>query len=57
MVDQGFVTASAGAPDRGTFDISVTIPDAGEYVLKVFAVSMKDGVGEVANDSVSLTVR
>ena len=28
VVDQGFVTASAGAPDRGTFDISVTIPDA-----------------------------
>ena len=46
-----------GAPDRGTFDISVTIPDAGEYVLKAFAVSMKDGAGEVANDSVSLTVR
>ena len=57
VVDQGFVTASAGAPNRGTFDISVTIPDAGEYVLKAFAVSMKDGVGEVANDSVSLTVR
>lgn len=56
VVDRGVVMASAGAPDRGTFTIRLTVATPGDYVLKAFSVSMKDGQGEVANDRVRLVV-
>jgi hypothetical protein len=42
VVKDGFVTASIGAPGRGTWSQSVTLPP-GRYELRAFETSAKDG--------------
>jgi hypothetical protein len=56
-VDHGFTTASAGAPDRGTYRFTTkTSLTPGAYVVRVFATSAKDG-SAVAEQLVPVTAR
>lgn len=56
-VDNGFTTASAGAPARGTYSFTTKKPlGTGPYVLRVFATSAKDG-SVVAEQTVPVTAR
>jgi len=56
-VDHGFTTASAGAPDRGTYRFTTkTSLTPGAYVVRVFASSAKDG-SPVAEQLVPVTAR
>jgi len=42
--EKGFTTASAGAPERGTYTFTTTVPLApGSYVIRVFETSPQDG--------------
>lgn len=40
VVDDGTVTASAGAPARGTWEVALGVLEPGSYVLRVFEPSM-----------------
>lgn len=42
-VRDGFVTASIGAPSRGTFSVDLGRLDAGTYTFRAFTTSAKDG--------------
>lgn len=56
VIRRGFVTASAGAPGRGAWRASVTVPAAGSYQVVAFESSAKDGTALFA-DTKSITVR
>ncbi len=56
VVRSGTAMTSAGAPLRGTYSIPVGRLPAGQYVLRVWSVSMKDG-SVAAQREVSVTVR
>lgn len=43
VLHEGFVTAAAGGPDWGYFEIEVADPPAGTGMLEVFQYSAKDG--------------
>ncbi|WP_028785352.1 Gmad2 immunoglobulin-like domain-containing protein [Terracoccus sp. 273MFTsu3.1] len=56
-VDRGFTTASAGAPDRGTYRFTTKASlTPGAYVVRVFASSAKDG-SPIAEQLVPVTAR
>jgi hypothetical protein len=52
---QGFVTASIGAPSRGTFTVDLGRLDAGTYTFRAFTSSAKDG-STVAEREVTFSV-
>lgn len=56
VVRRGFVTASKGAPARGSWQASVTVPAAGSYQVVAFESSAKDGTALFA-DTKTITVR
>lgn len=55
VVDDGSVTASKGAPERGTWSFTSTLP-AGNYTIKAFESSAKDG-SEIHVDTKKITVK
>lgn len=54
-VSDGFVTASAGAPARGTYEIDLGTLSAGTYRMSVTSLSPRDGAVD-ASDVVTFTV-
>lgn len=56
-VREGFTTASAGAPARGTFQVDLGRLEAGTWTLRAFTASAEDGVKVVAERLVTFTVR
>jgi len=54
-VRDGFVTASIGAPSRGTFSVDLGRLEAGTYTFRAFTSSAKDG-STLAERLVSFTV-
>ncbi|WP_377643319.1 Gmad2 immunoglobulin-like domain-containing protein [Oryzobacter terrae] len=57
VVDEGFVTASVGAPDRGTFEIPLGTLRAGSYAVRVYEPSAQDGRTVSAETMMPFTVR
>jgi len=57
VVDKGFVTASVGAPDRGTYEIRLGSPRPGSYAVRVFELSAEDGRRVSAETTMPFTVR
>lgn len=57
VVRDGFTTASAGGPARGTFLIDLGRLEPGTWVLRAFTTSAKDGRSVVAERRVTFTVR
>ena len=56
-VEKGFTTATAGAPQRGTYTFRTkAVLDSGAYVIRVFESSAKDG-SVVAEQAVPFTAR
>lgn len=55
-VEQGFTTASIGAPGRGSYTFRTKALDGGSYVLRVFESSAKDG-SVAAEQRVPFTAR
>jgi hypothetical protein len=45
VVEEGFVTASTGAPERGTWEWTVTLPGPGAYTLVAGESDPSDGEG------------
>jgi hypothetical protein len=45
VVEEGFVTATTGAPERGTWEWTVTLPSAGEYTVVAGESDPSDGEG------------
>jgi spore germination protein GerM len=45
VVEEGFVTATTGAPDRGTWEWTVTLPGAGLYTIVAEETDPSDGEG------------
>ncbi len=43
LLKQGSVTASHGAPDRGTWSVTVAGLAPGPYVVRAYEISAKDG--------------
>lgn len=56
VVDQGFVTASVGAPDRGTYEIHLGTLDPGSYAIRVYEPSAEDGQRVSAETMMPFTV-
>ena len=56
VVDSGFVTASIGAPGRGTYEIPLGTLAPGSYAVRVFEVSPQDGAVS-AETTMPFTVR
>jgi hypothetical protein len=48
VLEEGFVTATAGAPERGTWEWTVTLPSAGTYMLVASEDDVSDGEGRPA---------
>lgn len=57
VVDEGFVTASVGAPDRGTYEIDLGTLAPGAYAVRVFERSAEDGQRVSAETTMPFTVR
>ncbi|MFQ6172747.1 Gmad2 immunoglobulin-like domain-containing protein [Oryzobacter sp. R7] len=57
VVDEGFVTATAGAPDRGTWQVPLGTLDPGDYAVRVFELSAEDGTTVSAETTMPFTVR
>ena len=53
----GFATADAGAPRRGTFTVDLGRLEAGTWTFRAFTTSAEDGQGVVAERLVTFTVR
>lgn len=56
VVDEGFVTATTGAPGRGTFEIPLGTLSPGSYAVRAFEVSPEDGAVS-AETTMPFTVR
>lgn len=56
VLHEGFTTATAGAPARGEFTFTVPALPAGDYVVRAFEVSMKDG-SDFAEQRIPFSVR
>ncbi len=57
VVDEGFVTASDGAPGRGTYEIRFDALPRGTYAIRVFELSAEDGQTVNAETTMPFTVR
>jgi hypothetical protein len=57
VVDEGFVTASVGAPGRGTYEIGLGPLAPGSYAVRVFELSAEDGQKVSAETTMPFTVR
>lgn len=57
VVRDGFATASVGAPDRGTYEIPLGTLAAGDYVVRVYELSARDGTTVDAEVAMPFTVR
>ena len=57
VVDEGFVTASVGAPGRGTYEIDLGRLPRGTYAVRVFELSAEDGQKVEAETTMPFTVR
>lgn len=57
VVDEGFTTASIGAPGRGTYEIALGRLAPGEYAIRVYATSAEDGAVTSAEERMPFTVR
>jgi hypothetical protein len=57
VVDEGFVTASVGAPGRGTYEIGLGSLVPGSYAVRVFELSAEDGRKVSAETTMPFTVR
>jgi hypothetical protein len=57
VVDAGFVTASVGAPGRGTYEIRLGSLDPAAYAVRVFELSAEDGRKVSAETTMPFTVR
>ncbi len=57
VVDDGFVTASVGAPDRGTYEIRLGTLAPGSYSVRVYELSAEDGKRVSAETTMPFTVR
>lgn len=55
-VRDGFVTASIGAPARGTFSMDLGRLEAGTYTIRAFTTSAEDGARVLAERLVTFTV-
>ena len=56
VVDEGFTTATIGAPGRGTYTFETEPLTPGAHVLRVFESSAKDG-SVAAEQRVTFTAR
>jgi len=56
-IKSGFTTASSGCPTRGTWEVKLGALAAGDYIFRMYEVSMEDGKGVVAETSKPFTVR
>lgn len=52
----GFETATAGAPERGTYEIDLGSLSPGDYLIRVFELSMKDGTTVSAERTIPFSV-
>jgi hypothetical protein len=57
VVDEGFTTASTGAPGRGTYEIGLGSLAPGSYAIRVFEPSAEDGTRVSAETTMPFTVR
>jgi hypothetical protein len=57
VVDSGSGQASAGGPARGTYEIRLGDLGRGDYAIRVFELSMEDGVTVSAERTIPFTVR
>lgn len=56
VVDDGFVTASVGAPGRGTYEIPLDTLAPGSYAVRVYELSAEDGQRVSAETTMPFTV-
>lgn len=56
VLDSGFGQASAGGPARGAYEIALGDLDAGEYQIRVYALSMEDGTTVSAERTIPFTI-
>ncbi|MFC7488160.1 Gmad2 immunoglobulin-like domain-containing protein [Knoellia sp. CPCC 206453] len=56
-VQDGFATASIGAPSRGTFTIDLGRLAPGTYTFRAFTTSAEDGARVIADRQVTFTVK
>ena len=57
VVDDGFVTATVGAPGRGTYEIALGSLSRGSYAIRVYELSAEDGQRVSAETTMPFTVR
>ena len=57
VLESGFGQASAGGPARGTYEIALGDLQPGEYQIRVYELSMKDGTTVSAERTIPFTVR
>ncbi len=57
IVQRGVTTANVGAPDRGEFTFTIDGLPAGDYTVKAYATSPRDGQSETASDKLEITVQ
>ena len=57
VVDEGFVTATDGAPGRGTYEIRLDALPRGAYAIRVFELSAEDGQTVNAETTMPFTLR
>ena len=56
-IKSGFTTATSGCPTRGTWEVKLGALATGDYMFRMYEVSMADGQGIVAETSKSFTVK
>ena len=56
VVASGVTSASVGAPGRGTFEFTIKGLPAGRSTIRAFSSSMAEGRGDLADDTVAITV-
>jgi hypothetical protein len=57
VLDDGFVTASVGAPGRGTYEIGLGMLAPGAYAVRVYELSAEDGQTVSAETTMPFTVK
>jgi hypothetical protein len=56
VVASGVTSASVGAPGRGTLEFTIKGLPAGRSTIRAFSSSMAEGRGDLADDTVAITV-
>ena len=56
-IKSGFTTASSGCPTRGTWEVKLGVLAPGDYVFRMYELSMEDGRRVMADSSKPFTVR